>query len=120
VVVEENGLLVGENKEVAVRAQVRKRVQVVLDPGVVGLCQEREVDGALSCRRFGNELVIELAATSDHDHALVRQDLVGRVPSWYCERIGELMPVVCGSTPNCAHHPPTVVPSAGLSQVSTR
>jgi len=119
VVVKENGLLVSEDEEVSVGAEMRKRVQVVLGAGIIGLCKEWEIDGAQlqqSWGILGDELVIELSPTSHHNHALVRQDLVGRVPSRNCKRVGKLLPVVCGSCSYGAHHCAAVVPASRLGQ----
>ncbi len=118
IVVEENGVLVSEDEEIAIGGQVHKRVQIVLGTRVVSLGQEWQLDRSFSSSR--HKFVVELPSTSDHNHSLVWQQLVAGVPARLRKRIGILSPVVVSTRPDCTHSITAVIPSPRLRQSPTR
>ena len=117
-IVEEDGVDVGEDEEVPIGHEVHERVEV---GGPFCQRQESEWDGPLSAGGFGDELIVGLVdAPNDNDPA-VRQDLVCAVPPLDKEASGgALHPVIGGSCADAPEDFGALIVTAGLLQCAVR
>ena len=113
-VVQQDGIAVGEDEEVATGQQVHERVQIVVLTVVRGdrVGEQLQVERALRGAALGYKLVAVGAAPAHHNLALaVGEELVGRVPAAICERGRFILHPVAGAVGLARHEAADLVQS---------